>query len=264
MKNKFRYAIDSIKKRGYFVLQNQFSKQTCDKLLTLTKDLYHSKAGKFKDKTYLMQNTDAILNLQNKNILFIKAISSSKILEEILKYFLNDKWYRAIRKDYPNYIIRSYAARSSIIKMPMHIDSLIPYKGNEVVGMPCSIILEDQNLENGCTIVKPGSHLSGRWAKQNSKIKPIISKAGDIVIWDGRVWHGTTSNKSGKSRWALISNFVRWWVKQLHDIPKGLPKEIYNKLSVKEKIILGFCSYPYKNEFEGSEMKRGLNTLHKR
>ena len=261
MKNNLRTAINNIKNNGYYVLKNQFSKNVCKKLLILTKEIHSSKKNQFKDKTYLMKNTDAVLNLQNKDISYIKALSSSKVLEEILKFFLNDQWYRSLKPNYPNYIIRSYAARSSIIKMPLHIDSLIPYKGNEVVGMPCSIILEDQNLDNGCTIVKPGSHMSGVWAKQNSKIKPIISKAGDIVIWDGRIWHGTTENKTGKSRWALVSNFVRWWVKQLHDIPKALPNKIYKKLTVKEKIILGYCSYPFKDEFEGSEMKRGIKSL---
>ncbi len=261
MKYELRVATDSIKKNGYFVLKNQLSLNTCKKLLILTKQLHTLKTNSSKNKSNSMKTSANVLNLQNKNILFIKALSSSRNLENILKHFLNDKWYSSIKSEYPNYIIRSYAARSSDTKMPLHIDSLIPYRGDEVIGMPCSLILEDQNPDNGCTIVKPGSHLSGKWANQKSKIKPVISKAGDIVIWDGRIWHGTTENKSGKSRWALVSNFVRWWVKQMYDIPKALPKKIYNKLSVKEKIMLGFCSYAYKDEFEGSEMKRGIRSL---
>ncbi len=161
MKNNLSTAINNVQNNGYYVLKNQFSKNTCKKLLILTKEIHSSKKNQFKDKTYLMKNTDAILNLQNKDILFIKALSSSKVLEEILKFFLNDQWYRSLKSNYPNYIIRSYAARSSVIKMPLHIDSLIPYKGNDIIGMPCSLILEDQNLDNGCTIVKPGSHMSG-------------------------------------------------------------------------------------------------------
>jgi len=134
MKNK---AIKDIRKKGYFVLKNQFSSTSCSRLLELTRSFHKSKSSKFKDKTYLMKNTDAVLNLQNKDLFFIKALSSSKVLEEILKFFLNDKWYRSINPKYPNYIIRSYAARSSKISMPLHIDSLIPYVGNEVIGMPC-------------------------------------------------------------------------------------------------------------------------------
>ena len=182
--------------------------------------------------------------------MFIKALTSSKVLEDILKYFLNDKWYTSIKPDYPNYIIRAFGARSSVAKMPIHIDSLIPYKGNEIIAMPCALVLEDQNIDNGCTIFKPGSHLSGKWANQNIKAKPVFPKAGDIVMWDGRVWHGTTENKSGKSRWVLLSNFTRWWLKQQFDIPRALPKKIYKGLTVKEKILLGFCSYAYKDEFE--------------
>ena len=266
MNKELKIAISRIKLDGYYVLRNQFSSYTCNKLLNLTKNLFYSKKNQSNQKIVYSYKTmystsDNVLNLQNKNISFVRALSSNKLLEEILKYFLNDKWYKSIKSDYPNYIIKSYAARSSVVKMPMHIDALIPHKGNEVIGMPCSIILEDQNLENGCTIVKPGSHQSGNWATQKSKIKPIISKRGDIVIWDGRIWHGTTKNKSGRSRWALVSNFVRWWVKQSYDIPKAVPDKIYRKLTTKEKILLGFCSYPYKDEFEGSVLKRGISSL---
>ncbi|WP_440934659.1 phytanoyl-CoA dioxygenase family protein [Candidatus Pelagibacter sp.] len=261
MKSKLKDGINSIKKNGYFVLKNQLSLDTCKKLLTLTKQLTRSQKNISKSVSGSQETSNNVFNLQNKNILFIKALTSSKVLEDILKYFLNDKWYTSIKPDYPNYIIRAFGARSSVAKMPIHIDSLIPYKGNEIIAMPCALVLEDQNLDNGCTIFKPGSHLSGKWANQNIKAKPVFPKVGDIVMWDGRVWHGTTENKSGKSRWVLLSNFTRWWLKQQFDIPRALPKKIYKDLTVKEKILLGFCSYAYKDEFEGSEMKRGIKSL---
>jgi len=130
MKNNLRTALNNIKNNGYYVLKNQFSKNTCKKLLILTKEIHSSKKNQLKNQTYLMKYSDSVFNLQNKDISYIKALSSSKVLEEILKFFLNDQWYRSLKPNYPNYIIRSYAARSSIIKMPLHIDSLIPYKGN--------------------------------------------------------------------------------------------------------------------------------------
>jgi hypothetical protein len=45
------------------------------------------------------------------------------------------------------------------------------------------------------------------------------------------------------------------------DMPKGLPKKIYNKCSQKEKLFLGYCSIPPKNEFEGINTKSGYNKL---
>ena len=130
MKNNLRTAINNIKNNGYYVLKNQFSKNICKKLLILTKEIHSSKKNQFKDKTYLMKNTDAVLNLQNKDIAYIKAIIN-KVLEEILKC-PNDQC-RSLKPNYPNYIIRSYAARSSIIKMPLHIDSLIPTRGMKLL-----------------------------------------------------------------------------------------------------------------------------------
>ena len=46
-----------------------------------------------------------------------------------------------------------------------------------------AIILEDQNENNGCTIIKPKSHLSGSYSNRKEKLFKIKSKAGDL-IWD--------------------------------------------------------------------------------
>ena len=91
MKYELRNAIDSIKENGSFVLKNQLSLNTCKKLLILTKQLHSLKKDLSKNKSSSMKTSANVLNLQNKNILFIKALSSSRILEDILKHFLNDK-----------------------------------------------------------------------------------------------------------------------------------------------------------------------------
>jgi ectoine hydroxylase-related dioxygenase (phytanoyl-CoA dioxygenase family) len=89
----------------------------------------------------------------------------------------------------------------------------------------------------------------------------LLLKAGDIAIWDSRIWHGTTDNKTESTRWTIIATFTRWWIKQHFDITKALPEEIKNQLSQKEKSILGFASVPYLSEYEGIEIKKGYNEL---
>ena len=93
MKSKLKDGINSIKKNGYFVLKNQLSLDTCKKLLTLIKQLTRSQKNISKSVSGSQETSNNVFNLQNKNILFIKALTSSKVLEDILKYFLNDKWY---------------------------------------------------------------------------------------------------------------------------------------------------------------------------
>ena len=174
---------------------------------------------------------------------------------------MNDKWYKQIPQDQPNYILRSFGARSSNSALPLHIDSFIPYKGDEVIAIQVVIVLEDMTIENGCTVVIPGSHQAGEYAdnKVYDQAIPLTLKAGDVAIWDSRLWHGTTNNKTEGTRWAIIATFTRWWIKQHFEITNSIPSEIYNHLSPKYRSILGYCSKPWKTEYEGIEIKKGYD-----
>lgn len=260
---KSQSYIQSITTNGYCIIPNQFSSEVVRKLLDLVNSHYTSfNRHNREHESFLIKQHPNVFNLQNKDFYFIEALFSSNILEEILIHFLNDLWYKNIPQSEPNYIIRSFGARSSSSAMPLHIDSFIPYQGSNILGMPCSIILEDQFTSNGCTIVVPGSHQSGTYSPQSHpNAIPIESKAGDIVIWDGRLWHGTTANSSGKTRWAIIANFVRWWIKQHHNIAENIPEDILKKMSSKQKSVFGQCSIPFNNEFEGNDLKNGYEVL---
>jgi hypothetical protein len=256
--------IKELKWNGYTIIPQVLAVRDVKYLLEDMKLLYNSTKDEIsQDTPYLNTNQPNIYNLQNKNLSFIRLLLGNKDLEEILKISLNDKWYKQIPADQPNYILRSYGARSSNDALPLHIDSFIPYVGDEVLAMQVAIILEDQTVENGCTVVVPGTHETGRYADKNyyDQAVPLTPKAGDIVIWDSRLWHGTTKNTTTGTRWAMIATFTRWWVKQQFDIPKALPLSIKQHLSGKEKSILGFGSVPYQTEYEGIEIKKGYNEL---
>ena len=87
---------------------------------------------------FLNRDQDLVYNLQNKDPFFLELLFEPPILEAILKHFLNDPWFRAVPKDDPNYILRAFVARSSRGRLPMHIDSFIPYAGPCVYIMQCA------------------------------------------------------------------------------------------------------------------------------
>lgn len=257
--------IKHVKSEGYMLLPQVYDITMINKLLTLCKESYEITKNKIPEENIAVFNKEqpGVYNLQNKDFYFLEALFHFVEIEEVLKYFLNDKWYKPIPPENPNYILRGYHARSNSKGLPLHIDSYIPYHSKYVFSVQLIIALEDQHIENGCTLVVPGSHLYGEYANQEAlqNAIPIESKAGDVVIFDSRLWHGTADNISGKSRWALTVTFIRWWIKQQYDIPRGLPQQIYEKLSDKHKAILGFCSISPKNEFEGADMKTGYEKL---
>ena len=205
-----------------------------------------------------------VYSLQNLDKKFVDLISSTQI-ESILTHFLNDKYYRFIPEEEPNYILNYFNARSSGNKLDLHIDSHIPYVGEHIFMMQVVFLLEKSTIDNGCTIVVPGSHNSGKYTDRSiEKVSYLEGEPGDMIIWDSRIWHGTTENITSNTRWAIVSTFSQWWVKQANDIPKGFKESIYKTLSDKQKQLMGFCSIPPEDPTERVNTKCGYDFLKKK
>lgn len=257
-------AIKQIQEVGYCRIANALEPSVVDEALKrVKKDYAHYESLTSDDIPFLNIGQPTLYNLQNKDLYYLRLLFDLKNIEQILIHFLNDRWFKQIPQDEPNYILRSFITRSSNTQMPLHIDSFVPYLGNHVFVMQFSIVLQDQTTENGCTVVVPRSHVGGEYATQDvfEQAVPIESKAGDIVMWDSRLWHGTTANESDNTRWAIIATFCRWWMKQHWNMPRKLPQEIYEQLSNSDKAILGFCSISNDDESEGIDLKRGYESL---
>ena len=256
--------IEKVEKYGYVKIENFISANK----ISYYKNLINKNYLKIDAKKYLgipeRDKDDKILyNLQNKNFEFIKLITN-KYIVNFAKYFLNDPYYRFIDKRFPNFNLLYFNARSSGKKLDLHIDCHLPFKGKRPNMMQFVILLEDSNKYNGCTIVVPKSHLSGKFTNRNSRKRIALQgKAGDMLIWDSRLWHGTFENKSKSSRWAIVATFGAWWIKPMMDMPRSLPNLIYEKCNNIQRQILGFCSIPPKNEFERINTKTGYNDLKK-
>lgn len=257
-------CIKDLEEEGYCRIPGVFPKSLMAETRDRVQAIYDSYLARLSDLVpRLNRNQPMVYNLQSKDVFFCKILLQNKTIEHILKHFLNDRWFAPLPEGAPNYILRSFLARSSNTEMPMHIDSLVPYVGPEVFVMQCAILLEDSRAENGCTQIVPRSHLSNSYAPANSREQAIDLEgdAGDLMFWDSRIWHGAGANQSEQTRWSMIATFCRWWIKQAFDIPGNLPQEIYDQLSDSERAVLGFCSVPYDDETRGIDMKRGYELL---
>jgi len=218
-------------------------------------------------RTYLYSNGEpakdknVIYNLQNKDKSFIDLLDGP-FVTRVLMESLNDPYYYFLPPDVPNYVLSNYNARSSVERLDLHIDSYIPVVGKRALSVQVTYMLDDQTEDNGCTVVAPGSHLSGEFAdREMSTVEPVISRAGDLVMWDTRLWHGTRANSVQQSRWALLARVTRWWMKPAVDIPRSLPDEIYRQLSPRQKALLGFCAIPPIDETLRINTKAGYEVL---
>jgi ectoine hydroxylase-related dioxygenase (phytanoyl-CoA dioxygenase family) len=258
--------IDDIYLNGFTILNSVFSHQEVkaikDKIVNLSNSLVKP------DETTipkLNRGHDVIYNLETKDIFFIRLFSSNALISSILKELLNDSWYKQIPQDEPNYILRAMIARNGgETLLPLHIDSFIPNSGKLPFVMQLAVILDEQNVENGCTFYLPGSHKLDRYANNEldiDSVLPIKTKSGDVVIWDSRLHHGAYPNKTNTSRWSLIATFTRWWIKQNYQTKTNMPKSIEIQLTNIEKSILGYCSSPPLSEYERIDIKAGYEIL---
>lgn len=255
--------IKEIETKGYCVIPQVYTKEQIKKSLDLVLEWRKRSEGYITKDLPSLAKDPMVWNLNCKDYYFLEMLFVSSEIEKALVHFLNDSWYKKIPPGEPNYILRSYVARSSAAALPLHIDSFIPYVGNHTISMQYSIVLEDMSEANGCTIAVPGSHNSGKYVEQSALKDAVLieAKAGDTVLWDSRLWHGAKANNSSGTRWSIIATFTRWWVKQAFNITQNLPQEIYERLTPRQKAILGFCSIPFNDESEGIDLRQGYDSL---
>lgn len=259
-------AVSEITKFGYYRFEKAFSNSEIENFKNeLNKIKQNDIPPDESTIPYLNKNHEVVYSLEWKSPVFLRALLDHPDISNVLKYFLNDTWYRQIPQDLPNYILRAMIARSGgNCLLPLHIDSFIPGNGSYVFMMQAAVILEDQNIENGCTFCVPGSHRSDRYADNENdltKVVPIESFAGDVILWDSRLHHGAFPNKSKLSRWSIIATFSRWWIKQNYQTHQNLTENFKKGLTEKEKIVLGLCCIPPINSSERIDIKAGREIL---
>jgi hypothetical protein len=268
MIDQVRPHLEALAQDGFTVLPGIVEASDIAGLLVTMRNLHAARTRAADvDQPFLNRGHDVLYNLPRESLGFIRVFTGNAPIMAILRGLLNDAWYRQIPADRPNFILRALAGRSSgPTALPLHIDSFIPSSGSHCFACQVAVILQDQDEDRGCTLVVPGSHRSDRYADQSALADavPIRTRAGDVVIWDGRLWHGALGRTSEDSRWSLIATFVRWWMKQNFDVTGTLPQAIYDALSDDEKVVLGYCSIPPRDEFERVDIKAGHELLRPR
>jgi ectoine hydroxylase-related dioxygenase (phytanoyl-CoA dioxygenase family) len=114
-------------------------------------------------------------------------------------------------------------------------------------------MLDDFTEENGGTRVAPGSHLeSGFTAASPPDTTAAVGPAGTVMIFDGRLWHGTGANRSNSGRTALLGYYCRPFVRQQENMTMSLAPEVIAQCSPELLRLLGFETWRTLGMVEGS------------
>lgn len=225
---------------GFLVIQSLLSKEVRSEALRRVQAIHA--AGLAKGEYSPRVSTEAMIPVVFSQDPWFLGLLDSPLLDEVLGPILDDP---TTGEPGHNYIIASMSARSSGKAIQgLHIDSRVPSTGSMAWMAVAAIALEDRGKPEGCTYLVPGSHLSGAYPERRKEAKAVPLKAGDAVIWDGRMWHGALPRTSESMGWTILITFQQWWVKQKFDIPGAISPEVKSTLTPRQVRLLGFNSIP--------------------
>lgn len=106
------------------------------------------------------------------------------------------------------------------------------------------IALSDYTVENGATVVVPGSHKwdSGR-EPQPGEITQAVMSPGSVAIFTGQTLHGGGRNVSGVPRRGLSVSFCHGWLVPVENSWLGTPLEKIRQLPERAQSLLGYDIY---------------------
>ncbi len=103
------------------------------------------------------------------------------------------------------------------------------------------IALDDFTVENGATMLVPGSH---RWLRMLDPGAPTVHAvmpAGALLVWDGAVWHGGGANKTADQiRRSINLNFNCSWLRQQENQYIGIPRDVVLAMPERLQRLLGY------------------------
>ena len=104
-------------------------------------------------------------------------------------------------------------------------------------------LLGDFRADNGATRVVPGSHLSGRQPKPDlydeEDVVSIEAPAGTAMFFEGRLWHGSGTNRTGEPRMGLLNTYCGPQFRPQENYTLGLLPEVLADAPLRLKELVG-------------------------
>jgi len=258
----FEKHCKEIKSQGYTIIRNFNNKDDTNALLEEAKSFNQIKMRATTGNEII----DSKLTLTpHKNSINFCNIIFDKTIEKFCKYFLNDIFYRSMPEDLPNYSLNMSIARSSCKdSLAFHRDDRNPPSNSkEVTMLQFALALEESNENNGCTVCVPGSHLFDYYVRDLEKYNKFnfVLQPGDLMIYDGRLWHSASPNYSDRTRWKFFFGYCRWHIKQKYNYTKNIDTNLLKNLTLNQKLILGFHSITKlsHDDFDGAGERGNLD-----
>ncbi len=132
---------------------------------------------------------------------------------------------------------------------------LYPFPLNYDVQCQTLWAMTDYTEEMGATRLLPGTHKAGRGLKFDVKDSiPAVMRKGSVLLYTGKIYHGSGHNRSDKVRRAVNLTYTVGWVRQEENQYLSCPLEIVKTLPEELQRLMGYqCgafSLGYVNDYE--------------
>ena len=248
------------KKWGYALIEDGMSKKQCK--VFINRLLEQAEGEKLANVNSLTPSGQYVHTLINKGKVFrqcieqdIEAVQAGTLIENFLNETLGKGW-----------ICHSFLANGAekgYYPQVLHIDQspLSPWITEEAPALVNTLYIpQDVNEENGGTLIIPGSHKHIIKAGSNGdvgKLNPAINleaSAGTIMLFDGRLLHGTGVNKTSKIRFVAAMSNVKSWMRSQENWIISVDPEIIKNASPKLLHRMGMQAVTYGGTIEGFGM----------
>jgi ectoine hydroxylase-related dioxygenase (phytanoyl-CoA dioxygenase family) len=228
---------DQLDRDGYLPLPNILSTDQIGRIRLRLDELIAAEGAEAGKEVHQEAGTIRLSDLVNKDPIFEVCFTHPRVLAAIEHVLKGDLKLSSLnfRAALPGFGLQSLHADWGSAVAP----------GDYFV---CNSIwlLDDFTESNGATRVVPGSHRSGKLAKDAmadpTQAQPgevlLTAPAGTVVIFNSHTWHGGTLNRTDQPRRALHSYFTRRDQKQQLDQKAYIRPETYQRLSPAARFIL--------------------------
>ena len=197
--------------------------------------------------------------LINKGRLFAGCIEQDQafvqagpLIEQLLNETLGKGW-----------ICHSFLANGSDpgrYPQALHIDQgpLLPWVTEEAPALVNTMFIpQDVDDSNGGTLLIPGSHkniIQAARVGHIGQVQPTINleaEAGTIMLFDGRLLHGTGVNRSSESRFVATMSNVKPWMRTQENWVVSVAPDVLAGASAKLRHRIGMQALTYGATVEG-------------
>jgi ectoine hydroxylase-related dioxygenase (phytanoyl-CoA dioxygenase family) len=226
---------------GYTVLKNALDRERVFELRAcIDKMLIDDDASWGAAELEAMGQRGALRNLCDQGQAFEKLLADSPV------YDLLDEALGS------GYILHSY---DGLVLLPhygrfpwdFHTDLTpltgIPFPPNSCLGINCLYYLDDATAINGATWLVPASHRSALVSPPLNELAEIafqaVGEAGDVLVFDARLWHCAGENHSDSARRIIKALFCQPWIRPQMDYSRAIRSEVRARLDARTLRLIG-------------------------